>query len=92
MIEIEIERESMKGFKECVIMKRQRTHRLAENWVFDAVDASGKHSECQSCVETEVQKHVPSFPADPNCTVTERTYNTVVCGLRLTLKPFQELF
>lgn len=81
----ERKRESMKGFKECVIMKRLRTHRLAENWVFDAVDASGEHSERQSSVETEVQEHVPSFPADPNCTVTERTYNTVLCGLRFAL-------
>lgn len=45
------------------------THRLAQDWVFGAVDATCEHSEGQSCMEAEVQERMPAFPADPDGTV-----------------------
>lgn len=49
-------------------MKRHETHGLADDGVFDSVDASGEHGERQGRVEAEVEKHVPSLPTDPDCT------------------------
>lgn len=48
-------------------MKRECTYCLTDDGVFDSIDAAGKHSEGQSCVETEVEKHVPSLPTDADC-------------------------
>lgn len=49
-------------------MKRECTYCLTDDGVFDSIDAPGKHSKGQSRVETEVEKHVPSFPTDADCT------------------------
>lgn len=49
-------------------MKRECTYCLTDDGVFDSIDAAGKHSEGQSRVETEIEKHMPSLPTDANCT------------------------
>lgn len=56
-------------------MKRECTYCLTDDGVFDSIDAAGKHSEGQSRVETEVEKHVPSFPTDADC-AAEKQNNT----------------
>lgn len=47
--------------------RRWKTHGLTDDGVLDPVDASGEHGERQGRVEAEVEKHVPSFPTDPDC-------------------------
>lgn len=37
---------------------------MTDDGVFDSIDATGKHGEGQRRMETEVEKHVPSLPAD----------------------------
>ena len=53
-------------------MKRECTYCLTDDRVFDSIDATGKHSEGQSRVEAEVEKHVPSFPTDADRAAKER--------------------
>lgn len=53
-------------------MKRECTYCLTDDGVFDSIDAAGKHSEGQSRVETEVEKHVPSFPTDADCAIKKK--------------------
>lgn len=49
-------------------MERECTYRLTDDGVFDSIDAAGEHSKGQSCVETEVEKHMPSLPTDADRT------------------------
>lgn len=49
-------------------MERKCTYRLTDDGVFDSIDAAGKHSKGQGCVETEVEKHMPSLPTDADRT------------------------
>lgn len=45
-------------------MESACTHRLTDDGVFDAIDATGEHGEGQRRVEAEVQQHVPSLSTD----------------------------
>lgn len=57
------------------IKRRQmRTHSLTDDWILDSVNASSKHGECESRVETEVQEDVPSFPTDSDCAGKHREH------------------
>jgi hypothetical protein len=65
-------------------MKRQCTYCLTDDGVFDSIDASGKHSEGQSRVETEVEEHVPSLPTDADCAAKRKTHTVSQMNMNST--------
>jgi hypothetical protein len=76
-------------------MKRECTYCLTDDRVFDSIDATGKHSEGQSRVEAEVEKHVPSFPTDADRAAKEtsrRHQNKGIGKKRKKMFPFPICF
>lgn len=53
-------------------VERGCTYRLADDGVFDPIDAAGEHGKGQSRVEAEVEERVPSLPTDPDRTERAR--------------------
>ena len=50
------------------------THRLAQDGVGGAVDATGEHGEGQGRVQAEVQERVPPLAADPDGAAETRAW------------------
>lgn len=48
--------------------EREGAYRLADDGIFDPIDAAGEHSKGQRRVEAEVEQHVPSLPTDADRT------------------------
>lgn len=67
-------------------MKRECTYCLTDDGVFDSIDAAGEHSEGQRCVETEVEKHVPSLPTDADRAAGKKKKETKLAGTIHALK------